>query len=286
MTAYINAASQLMDSASRTEPFYDAASQLMGPAAFRDTPAYDPAAQAFFERLTNQPTDARKALYNTLIVSLKDAGVWAKLDSLYVLAAADAQAARQNLVANLYNLTASGSPAFTVDRGYTGDGVAAYLLGPSQAEVAAMSHYLLDSAGAFVGVETGGTTAVPVVGQSTGTANFYLNPRASTNPTGAAQARMNTTAGISSGVFPRTGFMYGGTIGASQQEFSRNGAARIVGARTVTGLPGGPISILRHLTSFADDRVKFFGMGAALSTTEEAALIAAINTYTTAIGAN
>ncbi|WP_336802535.1 hypothetical protein, partial [Kaistia sp. MMO-174] len=74
----------------------------------------------FFARLTNQPTTARKKLYNDLIVSLKTAGVWAKLDALYVLAAADAQAARQNLVANAYNISASGSPVFTADRGYTG----------------------------------------------------------------------------------------------------------------------------------------------------------------------
>jgi hypothetical protein len=91
------------------------------------TPTYDPDALAFFARLTTPPTEARKALYSTLIKDLKAAGVWTKLDSLYILAAADAQAARQNLVANAYNLTASGAPAFTADRGYAGDGSGAYL---------------------------------------------------------------------------------------------------------------------------------------------------------------
>lgn len=282
---FTNAAGTLLEGADRLAPYTNSAGQLMGAAAFRDTPGYDPAAVAFFARLTTQPTDARKGLYNTLIKDLKAASVWAKLDALYILAAADAQAARQNLVADAYNLTAVGSPAFTADRGYAGDAAGAYLLGASQAEVAAMTNYKLDDAGAFVGVETAGTTASAVVGQSTGTANFYLNLRATTNPTGLAQARMNTTSGLSSGVFPRTGFMYGGTLGPTQQEFSRDGAARISGARAVTGLPAGPISILRHLTAYADDRVKFFGMGAALSTSEEAALISALNTYTTAIGA-
>ena len=89
--------------------------------------SYDAAATALFARFTTPPTSARKAVINTLIVALKDAGVWSKLDALYLFAAADSQAARQNWVQDLYNATAVSSPTFTADRGYNGDGSASYV---------------------------------------------------------------------------------------------------------------------------------------------------------------
>lgn len=88
---------------------------------------YDPDASALFARFTTPPTDARKTLINNLIVSLKAAGVWAKLDALYVTAAADSQAARRNWIADQYNLTAVNAPTFVADRGYTGNGSSSYL---------------------------------------------------------------------------------------------------------------------------------------------------------------
>ena len=80
-----------------------------------------------FSPFTTPPDPTRKALINTLVKSLKAAGVWTKLDALYLFAAADAQAARRNWIQDLYNATAVSSPTFAADRGYTGDGAAAYL---------------------------------------------------------------------------------------------------------------------------------------------------------------
>ncbi|MBY5698391.1 hypothetical protein [Rhizobium leguminosarum] len=82
---------------------------------------------SFFARLTTPPTAERASLYSTLILSLKSAGVWSKLDALWIMAAADSQAARLNLVSSSYPLTPISNPVFTVDRGYTGDGSASYL---------------------------------------------------------------------------------------------------------------------------------------------------------------
>jgi hypothetical protein len=77
-------------------------------------------AVSFFQRLATQPTAARKALYNALISSLVSAGVWSKLDALYVLAAADQATALTNLVQASYGATAANAPAFTADQGYVG----------------------------------------------------------------------------------------------------------------------------------------------------------------------
>lgn len=86
-----------------------------------------PETQALLARFSTPATSARAILINTLIGSLISAGVWSKLDALYVMAAADAQTAALNWVASQYNLTEVLVPTFTTDRGYTPDGVASYL---------------------------------------------------------------------------------------------------------------------------------------------------------------
>ena len=49
------------------------------------------------------------------------------MEGLWVTAAADAQAGRQNWVQDAYNLTTVKSPTFTADRGYQGNGTTSYL---------------------------------------------------------------------------------------------------------------------------------------------------------------
>jgi hypothetical protein len=59
----------------------------------------DPNAEAFIAAMVTPPTAARAALIETYFVALKTAGIYSKFDTLYLLAAADAQAASLNLVA-------------------------------------------------------------------------------------------------------------------------------------------------------------------------------------------
>ena len=84
-------------------------------------------ADALFSRMTVQPDQDRRAAIMTLIATLKAAGIWARFDGFYVMAAHTSQAARLNWVADRYNLTAVAGPIFTPNRGYQGDGAAAYL---------------------------------------------------------------------------------------------------------------------------------------------------------------
>lgn len=88
---------------------------------------YSAEAIALFARFTSQPDATRKSLIDDLIVSLRTAGIWSKLDALHIMAAHDSQAARQNWIADTYNLSPVSSPTFTVDRGFTGDGIASTL---------------------------------------------------------------------------------------------------------------------------------------------------------------
>jgi hypothetical protein len=78
-------------------------------------------------RFSSQPDATREEHIDILVGSLKTAGVWTKLDALYILAAHDAQAAQQNWVADAFNLTLANAPTFAVDQGYTGNGTTSYL---------------------------------------------------------------------------------------------------------------------------------------------------------------
>lgn len=87
----------------------------------------DPATAALVARMTGAPGVARVAAIDALVRALKDSGVWAKLDILYLTAAHDEQAARRNWIADAYNLAAVNAPGFVADRGFTGDGATSYL---------------------------------------------------------------------------------------------------------------------------------------------------------------
>jgi len=64
-------------------------------------------------------SDDRRVLVDNLIAGLKADGVWTKLDRLWILAAENEISARTDMVGDVL-ATKTGSPAFTIDRGYTG----------------------------------------------------------------------------------------------------------------------------------------------------------------------
>lgn len=88
---------------------------------------FDSASLLIFAAMTTPPSAARKIVINSLVVSLKSAGVWAKFDCLYLLAAADAQAASVNWKAPAsFAINAGGALTFTADRGVAGDGTTGF----------------------------------------------------------------------------------------------------------------------------------------------------------------
>lgn len=60
--------------------------------------SYLPEANTYFSAMTVQPTSAQKSTINTLIGALQTAGIYSKLDVLYLLGAHDQQAARLNVI--------------------------------------------------------------------------------------------------------------------------------------------------------------------------------------------
>src|SRR5262252_6152224 len=73
--------------------------------------AYDSASLAIFAAFSTPPDTTRKGVIDTCVRALKSAGVWTKLDVLYLFAAADSQAARVNWKnPGTYDGTATNSP--------------------------------------------------------------------------------------------------------------------------------------------------------------------------------
>src|SRR5690242_20236125 len=80
--------------------------------------SYIPQVAQFFSRLVTQPSATAAALYNNLITTLVNSGTWAKLDALYLPAAADPTTAEANLVSGNYTLVPAAGMGFTPNVGF------------------------------------------------------------------------------------------------------------------------------------------------------------------------
>ena len=87
--------------------------------------------QAVLDYATTQgytlPSTSQQTLQNQLVVDLKAAGVWSKLDTFAVFATdGDSDFALIDWI-NLSQYTAVNSPTFTTNEGFTGNGTSSYL---------------------------------------------------------------------------------------------------------------------------------------------------------------
>lgn len=239
---------------------------------------YDPDASALFARFTTPPADARKTLINTLIVTLKAAGVWAKLDALYLMAAADAQAARQNWIADQYNLTPISAPTFAADRGYTGDGVASYL-DTGFIPISAVSPKFVQNSASFgIWSLTAGLNNQQVMGNN----NCVILPTSSTT----ASLRVNNSTASSTGANTTSdGFFAANRSGAAAETLRRNTSAIVTGAGASSAVDNASITILKRTASFSSIQGSIGFIGSSQSTAESDAFYSANLTYLQAIGA-
>lgn len=195
------------------------------PEVARRRTGLDTAAAALLARMSMTPSAARAGLVDALVRALKAAGVWAKLELLYVTAAHDAQAARLNWVQDAYNLSAVNAPAFAADRAYASDGTTSYLdtgYNPVAANLpvngCAMGVWCRDEAGGA------GTSFGSRAGGGTNSA-LYLTPRTTSN---TALGRMNQ--GITTSVSAASG--------AGLTLFDRSGSAVVRAYRNGVDIGG------------------------------------------------
>jgi hypothetical protein len=224
---------------------------------------FDPAAQALFVAMTTPPTPARQTIINTAIVALKSAGIWALLDVLYMLAAADAQAASLNWVApSTFPITASGC-TFTADQGYTGGGATTNCL-TSGYNPTNGPQYTMNSAVAGAYVRAATTLASTDIIAFSGATLIVGN--AVTPPT-QYNTRINDGTNLLSGAVTMTGHFALLRAAATAKALYRAGAsiATATTASTATGITFYLLSNTGGTGANANAQISFAYAGAALT---------------------
>lgn len=241
-----------------------------------------PETAAAISAMTTPPTAARAALINTFILSLMNAGIWSRLDTLYVLAAATSQAALLNWKSpGTFTGTLVGAPTFTADRGYTGNGTDAVITTgwiPSTNGV----RYTQNDASMWIRSLNDVAEDKPAVGVST-TVRGHLFPRLAA---GSARIRFNAGATATDVVVADSIGLYGAQRrGASDVRLWKNGTQIESAATASTGVPTGAAWICgASPADFSSYQCASAAFGASL-TGLETAYTAAELTYMQGVGA-
>lgn len=250
---------------------------------------YAPAATALFARFTTPPTAQRKALINSLIVSLTRAGVWEENDLMAIIAAADAQAGQRNWIADQFNLTPVSSPVFTADRGYQGDGVASYL--NTNLEPTAATKYLQDDGHIMVWSRTNAQQGGVAMGARTTSTTKQTAMILRNASDQLAVARMNQDAsGAPLANSNSSGMFVLRRTGAAVTEVFRNGVSLGTGSVASAALSAfdfylGALNTGGVAGSFNNYQFAAVSVGGALTNQQIADYYAAMNTYMQAVGA-
>lgn len=242
---------------------------------------FSPEATALFARMTTPPSSARKAIINNLIVALKAAGVWAKLDALYVFAAADSQAALLNWKGATYDATLSGAPTFTTDRGFqmsSGN----YVDSNFNPTTAASPQFTQDNAHFSVWSRTSGSDANIDAGYSLSSFNLALRVR---NTSDLVSFRINAASYLSVSNTNGSGFFLGSRSDSSSTSGYINGSLVGSGSYASVAPSSTTISFGRCNTNYSARQQSAGSIGANLTGSEVSNFYTALQAYMTAVGA-
>lgn len=239
---------------------------------------YDASAEALFLRMSEQPAPGRRRIISNLIEDLKAAGIWTRLDLLYLFAAHDAQTARLNWKSATGNLSESGAPTFTADRQYTGDATDDFL--DSGVAWSALTNYLQDDNCLFVFERADSTSGFAVGSTGTAQRNRILG-RSSTTAT----SRTSCATSIAGTVSTAVGFTLAQRTGAATEEIFRNGVSLATATNTSAARDTGNVAILRDNATYSARRVSVVGVGASLTAAQNVTLYNSIINYLLAVGA-
>lgn len=246
----------------------------------------NPEAEAFVARMTVEPSSGRKTAIDNFFTAVKAIGL-AKFDGLWLLAAHDQQAANLNLKSTSFTIVPTGG-TFTVDRGYTTDGVDDFLdtgFDPSTAPTPAFTqnsahisfYNRLDASIShgtpWVGMNDDGSAPNFQIAGKTSTGNFSLRANdATTFNVGSQTINVGLFAGNRSASNNKKGFRDGTQVGTTQTTAS-------------TGVPAAPLWIGRINATYSNREFSFASVGGSLSDAEHASLSSAVNAYLTSVGA-
>lgn len=234
---------------------------------------------ALFDAMSVKPGHARSLLIDSTIRLLAGAGVWSKLDILYLLAAHDAQAGRLNWKAPAsFAASVVDSPVFTADRGYNGN-AAGYLdtgFNPT-------AHGTASQNNAHIGIWPVENTQINAA--DAGNANLRLSSRTAAD---ALQSFVNASTVDSVGsVTDSRGHIVGTRSASGSYSVYKNGSSLVSHTRTSTAPSNATLHICAR-NGFAGNnnrQIAAMHCGPALSGGEIGNLHAILGAYLTAVGA-
>lgn len=230
------------------------------------------------------PTNTRQALINDYIAALDAAGVWDKLDILYVIAAHSEQAARLNwkAPASFAATNVGAGPTFVANRGITGNGSStAWNTGWTAGTHGV--NFVQDNASMWVWCNTNVAENMSDFGAAI-THNSFIRSRSAGNAISyTLNGATTSTPAIATSV-GMTGISR--ADGTNQQAWKNGVASGAAAAGASTGLPGAAFRIGgRANDHWSTKQVALAAAGAALSVQEVADFYAATLTYMQGVGA-
>lgn len=241
-------------------------------------------ASAYVARMTVTPSDLRCSIIDTYIGALKSAGVWSKLDALYIQAAADVQSAKLNAVQNAYNITLNGATTFTVDKGIkgttlTGGGYGDTGFNPSTAVGA---KYLQNDCNRFGWSLESLEQDAPIYG-TLSSVESYCYPAFGD---GSSYIRLQVGGSYIAASTDASGFWATSRVASTGFSTYKNGVLKALTATASTALATSNfISMRTNASDSFTNNVPVWGFGGGLTGTEETALYNATKTYLQNIGA-
>lgn len=241
----------------------------------------DSSTTALVARMTVDPGCPRKVVINNLIVSLKTAGVWTKLDVLYLFAAHDSQAALLNWVSTSYDAT-NNSSSFTVDRGFTGNDGNQYIDTNFNISSASGRKYLQNDAHLSAWSRNNGTQTNGIIGGSTSNQRIVPN-----SDLGKQYYTINAASGstVFTGLSGDGGQILANRPSSSSISLYLYGTLKDTASRTSTAPSNTNIWFNRSNRGYSSYQVSSGSIGGSLTSTEISDFNTALQTYMTAVGA-
>lgn len=230
------------------------------------------------------PTSGTQDAQNTLVADLKSAGVWTKLDLLYVFATdGGADIARRNWKApSSFQCLINGTPSFTSLEGYASNGGGWLDTQWSPANNGVQYQQNSASMGVYTQQQPDATSFGTRDG--TGASDPNIIPRYDFNSVG-----INSSPNINPIVLPPAGFTFLNRASSTGFSVYSNGSEYATYTETSIGAPAQLLSILARRTGTTTANlagthtVSIFFAGASLAS-EAAAFFTAVEKYMDAIG--
>lgn len=251
--------------------------------SFKFTPT-DADAIALFNAMVVKPSLVRQSLIQSTIVGLKADGVWALIDALQVYAGHDQDAVLKDWKVPARTASLVNGPVYTLDRGYTTDGISQYLDTNYNPTTNAVS-YAQDSAFAALWTRDSGPWASSLGGWFDGTDGVTILPR---NASDQITWRMNQAAGVNTAgvITDAKGLTLLNRSAAAAVQIDKNGANIATNGTASAALNSATFNVGRATAAgFVGAQHSIFACGGSLNGSQRAAIYFWLNRFMSAIGA-